>query len=227
MSKMTDKGTYMIEGWDIRKNIIPKLSDEFFDNFVEDKVRGDSDYVKVEGLVALAHEKGYRGKTSDIIQTPSKENGLTAIVKVGVKGIYYDKYTDEIKEGIWEAIGDCSPTSAPNKFIAVHAIRMAETRALGRALRDYLNMAVVCGEEMGGLLEQEEMTTAQRNTIKSLLSSKKIDQEEMQDYLVEVIGRVKLGKDATEGEAQVLIDWLTIQENKEEESKGPSGNDNE
>jgi predicted amidohydrolase YtcJ len=73
------------------------------------------------------------------LQVPAKENGEVAIVKAVIR----------TEEGKFGGIGDASPLYV-NRAIAPHLIRMAETRAKARALRDAINVGVTAFEELGG-----------------------------------------------------------------------------
>jgi hypothetical protein len=74
----------------------------------------------------------------------------------------------------FSGIGDASPESV-GRGIAPHVIRMAETRAKARALRDAINVGVTALEELGGEDEAKPAPTngrldagAARNYIKSI-----------------------------------------------------------
>ena len=83
------------------------------------------------------------------MQVPSKENGEVAIVKAVIR----------TEEGKFGGIGDASPQNV-NRAIAPHLIRMAETRAKARALRDAINVGVTAFEELGG---EEEVVEPSRS----------------------------------------------------------------
>src|ERR1051325_8426271 len=76
---------------------------------------------------------------TSLLQVPSEDNSRTAIAKAEV----------ETEKGRFEAIGDASPESVTS-FLTPHLIRMAETRAKARALRDAVNVGVVSFEELDG-----------------------------------------------------------------------------
>lgn len=90
------------------------------------------------GLLARAHEEGLRRVETDLIQSPDDNNGRLAIVRAVV----------ETDKGVFSGIGDASPENV-NRRIAPHIIRMAETRAKARALRDAVNIGIVAMEELG------------------------------------------------------------------------------
>lgn len=93
--------------------------------------------VSCKGLVHLAHNERLSEIRTRVIQSPSKENGDTAIVLVGVV----------TARGSFSGLGDANPRNV-NVRIAPHFIRMAETRALARALRAALDVAAIAIEEL-------------------------------------------------------------------------------
>ena len=96
------------------------------------------------GLLARAHDEGLKRVETDLVQAPHPENNLTAIVRAVV----------ETDKGVFAGIGDASPDNV-NRRIVPHLIRMAETRAKARALRDAVNIGVVAMEELGDDLVQD------------------------------------------------------------------------
>lgn len=97
------------------------------------------DFVTYEGLLDLAHQGELQEIKTELIQLPAKENGNQCIVKAVVIGP--NKH--------FEGYGDADPTNV-NSMITRHIIRMAETRAKARALRDYTNVGMTAIEELGG-----------------------------------------------------------------------------
>jgi hypothetical protein len=96
-------------------------------------------FVLYAGLLEEAHSRGLRSIETELLQVPAKENGEVAIVKAVIR----------TEEGKFGGIGDASPQNV-NRAIAPHLIRMAETRAKARALRDAINVGVTAFEELGG-----------------------------------------------------------------------------
>jgi hypothetical protein len=96
-------------------------------------------FVLYAGLLEEAHNRGLRSIETELLQVPTKENGEVAIVKAVIR----------TEEGKFGGIGDASPQNV-NRAIAPHLIRMAETRAKARALRDAINVGVTAFEELGG-----------------------------------------------------------------------------
>ena len=90
-------------------------------------------------LLKMAHEEGLKSIATQLLLTPNEENGRLAIVKAVV----------EVERGHFEGLGDADPTSVEG-FLAPHLIRVAETRAKARALRDAVNCGIVSFEELGG-----------------------------------------------------------------------------
>ncbi len=103
------------------------------------RVIGTKEVVTYQGLLSKAHDEGLQRVATRLVQVPSDENGRTAIAKALV----------ETKKGRFEGIGDANPENV-NSFIVPHLIRMAETRAKARALRDAVNVGVISFEELDG-----------------------------------------------------------------------------
>ena len=101
-------------------------------------------FVLYAGLLEEAHNRGLRSIETELLQVPTSGNGEVAIVKAVVR----------TEEGKFGGIGDASPENV-NRAIAPHLIRMAETRAKARALRDAINVGVTAFEELGGPSEDE------------------------------------------------------------------------
>lgn len=105
--------------------------------------RDGKPYIQFVGLLDLLHQEsgGVFTITTKLEQAPTKDNGMlaivSAIVALGPNG-----------ERLASALGDASPESV-NRMIAPHLVRMAETRAKGRAIRDLLNIPYVTSEELG------------------------------------------------------------------------------
>lgn len=100
--------------------------------------RQGKQYVLFAGLLDEAHSLGLRGIDTDLIQVPDDSNGNVAIVKA----------TAEMEDDRrFSGIGDASPDNV-GRNIAPHIIRMAETRAKARALRDAVNVGATALEEL-------------------------------------------------------------------------------
>ncbi len=93
--------------------------------------------ISAKGLLHLAHRERLSGIRTRLVQGPTKDNGETAIVVVRVV----------TQRGAFTGMGDANPRNV-NSRIAPHFIRMAETRALARALRAALDIGVVALEEL-------------------------------------------------------------------------------
>lgn len=97
------------------------------------------EFVTYEGLLDVAHQMKLKSIKTDIVQLPNEENQYLCIMKAIA-------VTEDGKE--FHGYGDASPNNV-NKNIAPHLIRMAETRAKARALRDLTNIGMTALEELG------------------------------------------------------------------------------
>jgi hypothetical protein len=100
------------------------------------------------GLLDEAHTQGLTRISTTLVQVPNGENGNLAIVSAEV----------QTERGIYAGVGDASPASVARPMIP-HLIRLAETRAKARALRDAVNVAVAALDELGGITEERETST--------------------------------------------------------------------
>jgi hypothetical protein len=98
--------------------------------------RQGKDFCLYAGLLDQAHQEGLKRISTTLIQIPSDANGFVAICHAEV----------ETEKGTFSGIGDASPQNV-GKMIVLHLIRMAETRAKARALRDAINVGVTALEE--------------------------------------------------------------------------------
>ena len=94
-------------------------------------------YVLFSGLLHLAHLNGLESiETDSVVLNTDKQ---TAVFIATVKG----------PRGTYNGHGDASPQNV-SKMMVPSYIRMAETRAVARALRFYLGMGMTCREELPG-----------------------------------------------------------------------------
>jgi hypothetical protein len=117
--------------------------------------RQGKQYVLFAGLLDEAHNRGLRGIDTELVQVPDDSNGSVAIVKA----------TCEMDDGRrFSGIGDASPENV-SRNIVPHLIRMAETRAKARALRDAVNVGATALEELsdGDAPSAEDFGTTARS----------------------------------------------------------------
>lgn len=126
-------------------------SKDFRDKYIVSFGRKDSgkasEAITSEGLRILANIKGIKSLTTEILQYPNKENAGVCIMKATLVGYDIDPKTDELIEVLYTSIGDANQSNT-NKMVAPHFIRMAETRAISRALKLYTNTGLVSIEEL-------------------------------------------------------------------------------
>lgn len=99
--------------------------------------RQGKNFVLYAGLLEEAHEQGLKEITTTLIQLPTSENGNVAVCHAVV----------ETEKGRFTGLGDASLENV-SSMMRVHLIRMAETRAKARALRDAVNVGVAALEEL-------------------------------------------------------------------------------
>lgn len=94
------------------------------------------------GLLDLAHQQGLKSIKTELVQIPNEANNRVAI---SVATIVLEK---EGVERVYTGIGDAAPNNVAPAMVTC-LIRMSETRAKARALRDAVNVGVAAFEEMG------------------------------------------------------------------------------
>ncbi len=100
--------------------------------------RQGKSFVLYAGLLEEAHQQGLKEITTTLIQLPTPENGGVAVCHAVV----------ETAKGRFTGLGDASHDNV-SSLMRSHLIRMAETRAKARALRDAVNVGVAALEELG------------------------------------------------------------------------------
>lgn len=100
--------------------------------------------IRYEGLLSEVHKEGVSVISTDLVQAPTEANGQTAIVKAEIT----------TTKGRFTGLGDANPDNV-NAMVVRHLLRVAETRAKARAMRDAVNIGMVSLEELGGEAEDE------------------------------------------------------------------------
>ena len=98
----------------------------------------NKDFILYTGLLVLAHEMRLISIDTEAV-TIDWENGrfVFKAVAIGKDGQRFTGYGDATTRNV-------------NKMILPHALRMAETRAKARALRDFTGLGLTALEELGG-----------------------------------------------------------------------------
>jgi len=111
-------------------------------------------YVKYAGLLEAAHRSGLKDLQVKLIQSPSRDNGYTAICEATAI------IKTRSREKVYVEIGDANPASIGDPRLNVHSIRIAATRAKARALRDALRISICSVEELALGGPQQEVSNA-------------------------------------------------------------------
>lgn len=196
-----------MSNFDYKDKSSPKLSDEFKKKFTNN-IKG-KDAINLEGLTAVAHEKGIWKFETEIIQYPSDQNAWTAICKTTIGGYDFDPIADKIREVIYSDIGDANVSNC-GKMVAASYIRMASTRSQARALRKYTNIDMVCTSELSDVIDEAPeplISVEQLTEVKQLLSAKGINKDKFSEILFQLFQHTNYqGLTASQGKA--LIDVL-------------------
>lgn len=127
--------------------------------------RQGKQFVLYAGLLEEAHSRGLQSIETQILQLPSPDNGNIAVAFARVTMndlIASDGGMDDWQQKTFTGIGDASHENvAP--IMRQHIIRMAETRAKARALRDAVNVGVASLEESGDELEEPQKASVRAN----------------------------------------------------------------
>lgn len=104
------------------------------------------EFITHRGLLFMAHEKGLYSVETELVQI--KEDGTgTVIFKATVTMAVLEDQERMYRR--FTGFGDANEQNV-NDMVAPHKIRMAETRAINRALRLATNIGMCSAEELGG-----------------------------------------------------------------------------
>jgi len=175
--------------------------------------RSGKSFVLYAGLLDEAHAQGLKQIKTDLIQIPSDENGRVAIVQATV----------QTEKGTFQGLGDAAPENVARPMVTC-LVRLAETRAKARALRDAVNVDVTALEELAE--EHEGAEEGERRVLKasekqvSFLESLARQANLNPQAFVKRFG--KAPRDLTVAEAKAAIDALKAgTEPQPEEPGGP------
>lgn len=110
------------------------------------------DYPTWGFVLNKAHEMGLLGIETTLIQVPTDANGKTAIVQAVAT---FAPISEGGPPRQFSGLGDAGPHNVGPK-IAGATLRMAETRAMGRALRTATNIGLTMYEELGEMEDRDE-----------------------------------------------------------------------
>ena len=185
---------------------IPKkeLSQDFKDEFVKN-LQG-KDFILYGGLLTLAKANKVKSINVEVLQYPSESNGNTAVCKA---------YVVDSEGNQWSEIGDAHDENC-NKKVAAARIRMAATRAKGRALRDMLGIDMVMDSELSDPYEKEMLTQEQAKIIKRLMEKYSINPEQVASKSFELFA-VKKATLLLKEQADTLIAELELEYSSQQE----------
>lgn len=187
----------------------PKLDEDFKKKFVITIGKGMNapEAVKVDGLIALSHEKGIKSMKTRIVQYPSQDNQWTCIASTAIIGYDYNPITDKIEEVEYEDFADANPNNC-GAMTKSSYIRMASTRSVGRVLRKYTNIDMVCSDEIANIVDTVEPTidVNELTTIKNLVGLKHMTPEQFGKLLLQKFGHTNYqGLTQTQGAELIKI----------------------
>ena len=112
------------------------------------QLRQGRQFVAYPGLLDLLHQlsEGFFAIDTEVLQLPTAENNLTAVCQARVR--IFDPQDADVVRRLTTGIGDADPTNVSAQM-KPHLLRMAETRAKARALRDAVNVGMAALEELG------------------------------------------------------------------------------
>ena len=119
----------------MRKNIGTKATVFVYDRFTVN-VRGKK-FIRYAGLLSLAHQRGLTSLTTEFVRELSNLD----------KGVITFKAIATCGEQIFTGHGDAT-TKNVSKMVLPHLIRVAETRAMARALRMFVGCEFTALEEL-------------------------------------------------------------------------------
>jgi hypothetical protein len=120
-------------------------------------------YVLFAGLLDEAHSRGLFGIDTELVQVPEDSNGQVAVVKATVQIDENSSSSGSSEIKTFSGIGEASPQNV-SRNIAPHLIRMAETRAKARALRDAVNVSATALEEIDDNSDNQGQSNTRDNS---------------------------------------------------------------
>jgi len=99
-------------------------------------IQGGKEFITYEGLLNMFHENGGHSIKTELVQS-----------MLGEDVFFVFKATVEGERGTFEGYGDACKGNV-GAMVVKHMMRMAETRAKARALRDYNNIGMCSVEEL-------------------------------------------------------------------------------
>ena len=132
------------------------------------------EFIKFEGLLSEFHSNGGTSIETIELETSTEDHPKFKAVVIGDKGSFTGH-------------GDADATNV-NGMIQAHKYRMAETRAIARALRWYTNVGMCSVDELGGDSEIKQPPRPDRielaSRIKRYLNKTEFTEEEAKEVIL-------------------------------------------
>ena len=168
--------------------------------------------LKVDGLKDLAEIRGIERKMVTIV--PISENLVACKVNIRFIGNVDDKFGRE-----WEATADASPMNIGGKTFGKFLTAMAETRAIGRCIKEALGIRLATYEEMTGedVVEPSDNDKPISNELVAAITrQKEIKGLKPEELMVEIKKKLPLIDNVaqlTMEQGRILLSWLNDKPN--------------
>lgn len=167
------------------------------------RLKGGKRYPFTKALISVMWRYGVESIETEMIEhDPTAQRATHRAVITGSRGMY-------------TAHGDCCPKSVSNRAVLPHYQRISETRAIGRALRWYLNLGETAFDELGEIEEDAQPKPAPKKRKRA--APKPTDRAallEKQGYEMSVINALRRQRnkpevnELSETDFQGMLEWL-------------------
>ena len=174
------------------------------------RLKGGKRYPFTKALISIMWRYGVESIETEMIEhDPTAQRATHRAVINGSRGMY-------------TAHGDCCPKSVSNRGVLPHYQRISETRAIGRALRWYLNLGETAFDELGELEEDTQPQPApkkrKRAAPKPMARAEVLKQK---GHDIEVIDSLRRRRnkpsvnELSEADFEGMLEWLETDQAKQ------------